>query len=75
MYELGKMGGGTAGAFLALFGFVLGLIGFELGLFGFVLALFWVCFWGSEGVVYFHNPLLDRSLALFLLLGNWVCFA
>jgi len=40
----------------------------QLGLIGFV-------FLESEGVVYFHNPLLNRSLISFWLFGNWVCFA
>jgi len=40
----------------------------KLGLIGFV-------FPESEGVVGFHNPLLNRSLISFWLFGNWVCFA
>ena len=36
-----------------------GQVGFELG-------SFWVRFPEPEGVVYFHNPLSDRSLRSFL---------
>jgi len=38
----------------------------KLGLIGFVLA-------ECEGVLSFHNPLLNRSLISFWLFGNWVC--
>jgi hypothetical protein len=40
----------------------------KLGLIGFV-------FPESEGVLGFHNPLLNRRLISFWLFGNWVCFA
>jgi hypothetical protein len=45
-----------------------------LGLFGFVLGLFWVCFGfvfaQQEGVLCFHNPLLNKVLGSFGVLGN-----